>query len=36
MPIPESVQGQIEWNFKQPGLVGSFPAYGHGLEPDHL
>ena len=35
-PLPGRVQGQIGWDFEQPGLVeGSLPVAG-GLELDNL
>jgi len=30
-PLPESVQGQVGWDFEQPGLVESVPAHSRGV-----
>jgi len=30
-PLPGSVQGQVGWGFKQPGLVEGVPGHGRGV-----
>jgi len=30
-PLPGSVQGQVGWSSKQPGLVEGVPAHGRGV-----
>jgi len=29
-PLPGSVQGQVGWGFRHPGLVEGVPAHGSG------
>lgn len=34
--VPSVFQGQAGWDFDQPGIVGSIPVHGRGLELDDL
>jgi len=30
-PLPESVQGQVGWDFEEVGIVEDVPAHGKGF-----